>query len=432
MSAIDFDSVDFLQRSPLYQDPHPYFEHVRSHGPVWRSPHHDNVLMVTGHAECSEVYRDTHTYSNAALMSGPFAQWPVPLAGDDISDIIETYRDRLPLSDQLVTFDPPKHTAHRALLGRLLTPKRLKENEDFLWRVAARTIEGFAEQGKCDLIRDYANPFALVAVADLLGVPPSFHDELLKNLQHKQAPAQQDRNKVTHKPLEYLYETFTAFIEDRRREPRNDVLTSLASATFGDGTLPGVQDITVLASGLFAAGHETTVRLIGYMFQALGEDADLQHTLRHTRDRIPTFIEECLRLSTPIQADFRLARRKTTLGGVDVPAGTNVMVIPAAANRDPRKFEHPNELRLDRSNARHHLAFGSGIHSCAGAPLARTEARISAELLLDRMADITISEQEHGPKGARRFEHPQTFIVHGVERLHLEFTPQRTVRERTA
>ncbi|MET0287497.1 MAG: cytochrome P450, partial [Polyangiales bacterium] len=141
--------------------------------------------MVTGHAECSEVYRDTAMYSNAALMSGPFAKWPEPLEGEDITPIIEKYRDTLPLSDQLVTFDPPKHTAHRSLLGRLLTPKRLKENEDFLWRVAANTIEKFADTGRVDLINEYANPFALVAVADLLGVPPGFHDELLRNLQHK-------------------------------------------------------------------------------------------------------------------------------------------------------------------------------------------------------------------------------------------------------
>jgi cytochrome P450 len=421
MSAIDYDALDFFQRGPHYQDPYPYFEYVRSRGPVWREPHH-GVVMVTGHQECSEVYRDTAVYSNAALMAGPFAQWPVPLEGDDISDIIEKYSDQLPLSDQLVTFDPPKHTAHRALLGRLLTPKRLKENEDFLWKVADETISRFVERGQCDLIRDFANPFTLVAVADLLGVPPDFHDELLSNLQHK-APAPEVRNRVQHKPLEYLYGKFTAFIEERRREPRNDVLTSLASATYPDGTLPEVKDITVLASGLFAAGHETTVRLIGYMFQAIGEQPSLEHLLRHERDRIPNFVEECLRLATPIQADFRLSKVATTLGGVDIAPGTSVMVIPAAANRDPRKFDNPNELRVDRPNSRHHLSFGSGIHSCAGAPLARSEGRIALERILDRMADIRISEKEHGPKGARRFEHPQTFIVHGVEQLHMEFTP---------
>jgi cytochrome P450 len=433
MNTTHFDAIDFFQPGPLYQSPYPYYEYVREHGPVWREPRH-GVLMVTGYQECVEVYRDTKTYSNCALMAGPFAKWPVPLEGDDISEIIERYRDGLPLSDQLVTFDPPKHTAHRALLARLITPKRLKENEDFLWQLAERQIEQFIGRGACEFIHDYGTPFTLLAVADLLGVPPEHHDEFLHKLQTKQQEhhAGDNRSKVEHKPLEYLYQRFTAFIEDRRRQPRNDVLTSLATATFPDGTLPDVRDVMVLASGLFAAGHETTVRLLGVMLQYIGEHPELQQLLRHERDRIPNFVEECLRLGTPIQADFRLSRVATTLGGVPVPPGTNVMVIPAAANRDPRQFEKPNELRVDRPNARQHLAFGSGIHSCAGAPLARTEARISAERLLDRMGDIKISEKEHGPPGARRYEYPRTYIVRGVDRLHLEFTPQLPSRAKVA
>jgi cytochrome P450 len=432
MSTTDYDTIDFFQPGPLYQNPYPYYEYLREHGPVWREPHH-GVLMVTGYAECVEVYRDSVTYSNCALMAGPFAQWPVPLEGDDISEIIEQYRDRLPLSDQLVTFGPPKHTAHRALLARLITPKRLKGNEDFLWQLADRQIDTFLDRGECEFLRDYATPFTLLAVADLLGVPQEYHEEFLQKLQSKQTDHSADnRGKVEHKPLEYLYQRFTSFIEDRRRQPRADVLTSLAAATFSDGTLPEVHDVMVLASGLFAAGHETTVRLLGVMFQFLGERPELQQLLRHERDRIPNFIEECLRLGTPIQADFRLARVATTLGGVAVPPGTSVMVIPAAANRDPRQFDNPNELRVDRTNARQHVAFGSGIHGCAGAPLARTEARISAERLLDRMADIRISEKAHGPAGARRYKYPQTYIVRGVERLHLEFSPQQPSRAKAA
>jgi cytochrome P450 len=118
-----------------------------------------------------------------------------------------------------------------------------------------------------------------------------------------------------------------------------------------------------------------------------------------------------------------LARVATTLGGVAIAPGTSVMVIPAAANRDPRRFEDPNQLHIDRPNARQHLAFASGIHSCAGAPLARTEARISAERLLDYMGDIRVSEEMHGPPGARRYQYPKTFILRGLDRLHLEFTP---------
>jgi cytochrome P450 len=179
----------------------------------------------------------------------------------------------------------------------------------------------------------------------------------------------------------------------------------------------------LIATNLFAAGQETTARLLGVMLQQIGERPDLQKLLRDERDRIPNFIEECLRLEPPIQSTFRLARVSTTIGGVPIPAGTSVMLIPGAANRDPRKFEAPSELRLDRPNWRQHLSFGSGVHSCAGAPLARAEARVSAERLLDRMAEIRISEKAHGPAGARRYEYPKFFMLRGLERLHLEFTP---------
>ena len=108
----DFDRVDFFRARSLYQDPYPYHEYVRSHGPVWREPHHD-VVMVTGYEEAVSVYHDPATFSNCNTIAGPWAKWPVPLEGDDISDIIEEYRDQLPFSDQLPSFDPPKHTAHR-------------------------------------------------------------------------------------------------------------------------------------------------------------------------------------------------------------------------------------------------------------------------------------------------------------------------------
>ena len=107
----------------------------------------------------------------------------------------------------------------------------------------------------------------------------------------------------------------------------------------------------------------------------------------------------------------------------EIPAGSTVMVLPSAANRDPRQFEHPDELRLDRGNGRQHIAFGHGIHTCAGAPLARAEANVSLQRLLDRMADIRISEAHHGPAGDRRWEYTPTWMLRGHDRLHLEFTP---------
>ena len=179
-----------------------------------------------------------------------------------------------------------------------------------------------------------------------------------------------------------------------------------------------------VAVNLFAAGQETTVRLLGSALQLLAERPEIQDTLRAEPARIPDFVEEMLRYESPVKGDFRLARRATTVGGVDIPAGTTVMLLNGAANRDAARSRTPDEFQLDRSNARQHMAFGRGIHSCPGGPLARVEARVSVERLLDRLGDIRISEEHHGPAGARRYKYVPTFILRGLTALHLEFRPR--------
>ena len=165
------------------------------------------------------------------------------------------------------------------------------------------------------------------------------------------------------------------------------------------------------------------MRLLANAFQMLGERPELQDLLRADRERIPNFIEEMLRFESPIKGDFRLSRVATNVGGVDIPAGTTVMVLNGAANRDPRRFESPAEFQIDRKNARQHIAFGHGAHTCPGAPLARAEGCVSVERILDRMRDIKISEAEHGPADARRYDYAPTYILRGLKHLHLEFTP---------
>jgi cytochrome P450 len=163
-------------------------------------------------------------------------------------------------------------------------------------------------------------------------------------------------------------------------------------------------------------------KLLSAAVQMLGDRPDIQETLRENRGLIPNFIEEALRAQSPTKVDFRLARKTTALGGVHIPAGTVVMLCLGAANRDPRKFEDPNEFRLDRKNVREHIAFGRGIHTCAGAPLARVEGVITVNRLIDRMRDITINEAVHGPADDRRYSYEPTFLLRGLTELHIEFT----------
>jgi cytochrome P450 len=424
----DYDAIDFFRGHELIADPYPYFDWLRQQCPVRREPQH-GVYMVTGYDEACSVYTDTDTFSSCNSVTGPFPGFPVALEGrDNVGELIERHRDELPFSDQLPTMDPPQHRDHRHLLMRQLTPKRLKENEEFVWRLADRQIDDFIARRECELIGEYANPFTLFVIADLLGVPEDEHQEFRDALARRPRDdaVGSTTDNLSHSPLAWLYDRFGGYIEDRRREPRDDVLTALATTTFPNGELPQVIDVVRVAANVFAAGQETTVRLLGAALQLIGERPKLQQLLRERRELIADFVEETLRIESPVKGDFRLARRRTTVGGVDVPAGATLMVLNGAANRDPRHFGDPGELRVDRSNAREQLAFGRGVHSCPGGPLARLEARVSVERLLDRMAEIRISEAHHGPADARRYQYVPTYILRGLTQLHLEFTAAGT------
>ncbi|MCX5044728.1 cytochrome P450 [Aldersonia sp. NBC_00410] len=419
----DLDSVDFFTNSKILHDPYDYLAALRNECPVRRETHHD-VVMVTGYQEALAIYNDTERFSSCTSVTGPFPGLPVPLVGDDISDIIAAHADELPFSDQLPTFDPPKHTAHRSLLSRMITPKRLKENEDFMWRLADSQYDTALATGTCEFVADFAAPFAMLVIADLLGVPEADHIEFSKALLTSTGSlGSSEGESLNHTPLEFLYQKFAAYIDDRRAEPRGDVLTGVASAKFPDGSTPEVIDAVRVAANLFAAGQETTVRLLSAAVMILAEDQQLQTRLREDRSLIANFIEESLRFESPVRGDFRLSKVPVNVGGVDLPAGTTVMLVNAAINRDPRQFENPDAFDIARGNVRTQVAFGRGVHTCPGAPLARTEARVSLERLFDRTSRFWIDEEFHGPADQREYRYLPTFILRGLTKLHIRFDP---------
>lgn len=423
----DLDTADFFTDGELLRDPYAWFHALRGECPLRRETHHD-VVMVTGYDEVVSIYNDTEHFSSCTAVTGPFPGFPVPTdCLDDITELIAKHRDDLPFSDQLPTMDPPMHTAHRALLSRMITPKRLKENEAFIARIVDEQLDSALASdadGRSEIIGDFAAPVALLVVADLLGVPEEDHPEFRAAMLNKAGTVGSTKGEeMKHSPLEYLYEKFGRYIEDRRAEPQGDVLTGVASATFPDGSTPEVIDAVRVAANLFAAGGETTVRLLSTAVMLIAEDADLQAELRSNRDLIPNFVEECLRYESPVRGDFRLSKVPVTVGGVDLPAGTTVMLVNAAANRDPARFPDPDTFDPHRDNARSHVTFGRGVHTCPGAPLARTEAIVGLNRLLDRTSNITIDEEHHGPPDARRYQYVPTFILRGLTRLHIRFTP---------
>jgi cytochrome P450 len=420
---VDVEAVDFFTEPALVNDPYPYFDELRGRCPV-HPVAHPGVVSVTGYAEAMEVYHDADAFSSCNAASGPFPGLPVEADGDDISALIEQYRGQLPMSGFLVNLDGAAHTAQRALLRKLLTPSRLKSTEGRIRALADQQIDEFIGDGEFEVGRQYGNVFSLLVIADLLGVPDDDRQEFRRQLGAEvPLPNVGGTATVSANPLAFLFERFYQYIADRRLEPRDDVLTELAQATYPDGTTPELDVVVRLATFLFAAGGDTTARLITSAMHVLAENPGYQDQLRGSRRLIAEFVEETLRTESPTKSDFRLTRKTATVGGVEIAAGTTVVVHPGAANRDPRKFDDPARFRLSRGNVREHIAFGRGAHTCPGAPLARAEAAVSIAAFLDRMTGIRVSEAAHGPAGARRFEYEPTFLLRGLTELRLAFTP---------
>jgi cytochrome P450 len=418
-------TADYFADAAIAQDPYDYYEYLRSHGPVHQEPHH-GVVAVTGYAEVMAAFKDTDSFSAVNAIGGPFPPLPFEPEGDDITEQIEAHRHLFPIFEHMVVMDPPAHERARSLLSKLLTPRRLKENEDFMWQLVDTQLDEFIANGRCEFLSQYARPFATLAITDLLGVPAEDRAEFRRALGADKPQGNRvgalDGAAVGLNPLQYLDDKFSGYISERRREPRGDVLGLMAAATYPDGSIPELLEVVRPATFLFAAGQETVTKLLSAAVQTLGDRPDLQDRLRENRELIPVFIEEALRIQSPTKVDFRLARKTTTLAGVHIPAGTVLMLCLGAANRDPRKFDDPHEFQLDRKNVREHIAFGRGIHTCAGAPLARVEGRITVHRLLERMRDISISESAHGSVGRRRYFYEPTFLLRGLTELHIEFT----------
>ena len=207
----DYAGVDFLTDQSLVADPYPYYDYLREQSPVLRLQPH-GFVAVTGYDEALGVYKNIEDFSSIVALGGPFPPLPFTPEGDDLNAQIDAHRTQFPMYEHMVTMDPPDHTRARSLLSRLLTPKRLKENEDFMWRLADRQLDEFLGEGHSEFLAEYAKPFSLLVIADLLGVPEEDHQEFRVVLGAERPGARVgslDHESVGTNPLEFLDEKFS-------------------------------------------------------------------------------------------------------------------------------------------------------------------------------------------------------------------------------
>ena len=413
---------DFFSDPAVIENPQAYFAQMRAKCPVLRESHQGS-LMVTGWNEVSEVLtRRDGSFSAAVNVLGPVQGLPFEPEGDDISAALDAHRAEMAWSDHLACFDGEKHGTNRQLLTDLMTFKRLKANEVYLYALADRLLDDLLPRGKCEAQREYAHAAATYAISDLLGIPVEDRAELIELLG---VPPSQLDGEAVHRvgpdPLIFLKERFDGYLRDRLANPQPDLMTELLASRYRDGSEPSFETFSLLARFLFGAGQDTTSRVIAIGIQILGDDPELQARLRAEPNRIQDFVEETLRFDSPVKVCYRLATRSTEVAGQPVPAGTVVTVGLVAANHDPEHFENPSEFNIDRPNKRDHASFSKGVHGCLGAPLARMEVKVAIERLLARTKDIRISEAHHGPRGARRYAYEPTYTFRSLQQLHIEY-----------
>lgn len=417
----DYATADVFTDNEIAQKPFDYFEHLRAQGPIVPLGYR-NVVAVTGYDEGVAIYKDDVHFSAINTVTGPF----LPLKYDQsqpIDEQIVACRHANPYLGTIMSEDEAEHARSKTILNGIITPARLKANEAYMYELADEIIDEFIDKGTFNVITDFGAPFAQLTVADLMGIPKE-DNAMVRSLTAD--PDQLPGNlggtfDMATNPLARMGMAFYQYIADRRADPRDDVLTRLAQQRYEDGTLPSIEAVVGLATFLFGAGQDTTVQLFASMLRQISDEPGLAERLRAEPARIPDFVDETLRLFGTSKSTFRYVRRPITIGGHDFSPGEHVMLHTLAMNRDPRRFENPASFDIDRKNGRTHVAFGRGLHACAGAPLARAEGRIAIERMLARMKNIRISDARHGPKGARNFTFLPNYSLLGVTEQWMEF-----------
>lgn len=389
-------------------DPWPVYRRLRDEAPVYHSEKW-GFWALSRFEDVRAAARDHETF--------------LSFEGIDIDD---TAKD-MSAPGFLPDIDNPRHDQLRRIVQRTFMPRTIAKLEDDVRRVVTGLVDRFAAAGTADLAQDLSWPIPYAVFFDVMGLPATGSDrEDLIRWSHGLKDREDDDPRLTpiawdalHNTKDYLAEA----LNERRRHPREDLLSTLVTAAVEDHAgvpyAPTVIDrdseIVGLAFVLFMAGVESTSALLSTAFRELARHPEQRAALVADPARIPAAVEEALRFDAPLQVAGRTTTREVTLHGTTIPAGARVFLVYGAANRDERWFERPDEFDTARPPKRH-LSFSEGLHGCLGAPLARLEARIALEVALPRLGDYTIS----GP--LRRYRSTPNMRV--LDSLPITFTPE--------
>ena len=361
-----YDPYDF----DIDADPYPVWARLRDEAPLYYNSKHD-FYALSRFEDVRECSTDWRTY-----ISGK-------------GSVLELIKSGMEIPPGVILFeDPPAHDLHRALLSRVFTPKRMAEIEPQARSFCARALDPLMNQGGFDFIHDLAAEMPMRVIGMLLGIPEDDQEAIRVRIDESFRLDEGEAPGSAEAGLEPLYGGgFGEYIDWRAEHPSDDLMTELLNAEFEDtdGTVRRLarDEILNYVGLLAAAGNETTTRLIGWSGKVLAEHPDQRRELADDPALIPGAIEELLRFESPSPVQARYVTRDVEHHGEKVPAGSVLLLMNGAANRDERKFDDPDRFDIHRT-MQQHLAFGHGIHFCLGSHLARLEGRVALEEVLKR------------------------------------------------
>jgi cytochrome P450 len=401
----------FNPRDPAFiANPYPAFQKLREIMPVWRSPF--GRTFLTRYEDASVLMRDRRLgkdYTEPEALIRRFG--PTALQEPAVVE----------LSHMMLMRDPPDHTRLRGLVTKVFTARKIEAMRPGIQAITDRLLDKIAGAGEMDAIRDLAFPLPVLVICELLGIPEDDRARFVTAtasgaaLLNPVPPTRAELDGANEGTLA-TGAYFETLFEQRRKEPRDDLLTLLVRAEEAGDRLT-IEELRANVTLLFAAGHETTVNLIGNGIWSLLGHPSQWAAIRDAPALIPNAIEEILRYECPVQAVARTVAEPIEFGGEEFSKGDLIVALIGAANRDPEVFPDPDRLDVTRERLKP-LSFGGGIHFCIGAQLARIEAEVVFSTLLRRMPDMKLVEP-HAP-GWR-----ESFTLRGLTTLPVTWTAAR-------